>query len=65
MALQIGRESLEALSSDFSSAPTKAKPKTRKTAARAPAARKPAAKRPAPAARQRTSTVRKGAKKPK
>jgi hypothetical protein len=65
MALQIGRESLEALSSDSSSAPAKARPKPRKTAARASAARKPAAKRPAPAARQPTSTVRKGAKKPK
>ena len=73
MALQIGRESLEALSSDSPVAAVKAKPKTRKaaarktaarkTAARASAAKKPAAKRPA--ARKRTSTARKSVKKPK
>ena len=73
MALQIGRESLEALSGESPSAAVKAKPKTRKTAARKPAARKTAArasaaKKPAarrPAAGKRTSTARKSAKKPK
>jgi hypothetical protein len=78
MALQIGRESLEALSSDTFAAPARprktvtGKPAARKAAARKPAARKTAvptsaAKRPAAkrtTARKRTSTVR-SAKKPK
>lgn len=78
MALQIGRESLEALSGDSPVAAVKAKPKTRKTAARKPAARKTTARSSAaskPAAkrttvRKRTSTARrptarKSVKKPK
>jgi hypothetical protein len=65
MALQIGRESLEALSSDASAAPAR----PRKTATRKPAARKPAARKPAarkPAARKtavRTSAAKKPAAK--
>jgi hypothetical protein len=68
MALQIGRESLEALSSD-SAASTARKSAARKPAARKAAARKPAAHKTAarkPAARKtavRTSAVRKPAAK--
>ena len=66
MALQIGRESLEALSSDAPVKSAKAKPKARKTAARKPAARKTSARASVakkPAAKR--TTVRKTTKKAK
>jgi hypothetical protein len=61
MALQIGRESLEALSSDSPVAAVKAKPKTRKAAARKPAARK-SATRKAPV--RKTAARKPAARKP-
>jgi hypothetical protein len=73
MALQIGRESLEALSSDSPVAAVKSKPASRKsatrktaarkTATRSSVARKPAAKRTS--VRKRRPAVRKSSKKPK
>jgi hypothetical protein len=61
MALQIGRESLEALSGESSTATAKAKPQTRKTVARKTAARKPAARK---AAVRKTAVRASAAKKP-
>jgi hypothetical protein len=61
MALQIGRESLEALSSDSPVAAVKAKPRARKTAARRTAARRPAARKPAA---RKTAARASAAKKP-
>lgn len=66
MALQIGRESLEALSNDSPVEATKAKPETRKTTSRKPALRKTAAASSAakkPAAKRKA--VGKRAKKSK
>jgi hypothetical protein len=74
MALQIGRESLEALTSDSPVAAAKAKPRARKPAVRKtaarksapkPAARRAATKKPAVkrAAASRTARARKPAKK--
>ena len=61
MALQIGRESLEALSGESLTATAKARPKARKTAARKTAARKPAARKTAV---RKTAVRASAAKKP-
>jgi hypothetical protein len=61
MALQIGRESLEALSGESSTATAKAKPKARKTTARKTAAPKTATRKPAA---RKTAVRASAAKKP-